>query len=51
MAQDQQPEVTVMSDIYIYDVPTKKRTFIPTQDAPQGRYAHCACILPSSASF
>lgn len=50
-AQDQQPEVTVMSDIYIYDVPTKKWTFIPTQDAPQGRYAHCACILPSAATF
>ncbi|KAG7284036.1 hypothetical protein NEMBOFW57_010395 [Staphylotrichum longicolle] len=49
--QDQQPEVTVMSDIYIYDVATKKWTFIPTQDAPQGRYAHCACILPSSATF
>ncbi|KAL1835947.1 hypothetical protein VTJ49DRAFT_5847 [Mycothermus thermophilus] len=49
--QDQQPEVTVMSDIYIYDVPTKKWTFIPTTDAPQGRYAHCACILPSSATF
>ncbi|KAK3320359.1 hypothetical protein B0T19DRAFT_286314 [Cercophora scortea] len=49
--QDQQPEVTVMSDIYIYDVATKKWTFIPTQEAPQGRYAHCACILPSSASF
>ncbi|KAB5578079.1 hypothetical protein GE09DRAFT_1088448 [Coniochaeta sp. 2T2.1] len=50
-AQDQQPEVTVMSDIYIYDVPTRKWTFIPTQDPPQGRYAHCACILPSSAVF
>ncbi|KAM0333934.1 hypothetical protein ACHAQA_000951 [Verticillium albo-atrum] len=50
-AQDQQPEVTVMSDIYIYDVPSRKWTHIPTQDAPQGRYAHCACILPSSASF
>ncbi|KAK4664348.1 uncharacterized protein QC763_504680 [Podospora pseudopauciseta] len=49
--QDQQPEVTVMSDIYIYDIPTKKWTYIPTQDAPQGRYAHCACILPSSATF
>lgn len=49
--QDQQPEVSVMSDIYIYDVPTRKWTFIPTQDAPQGRYAHCACILPSSATF
>ncbi|CAJ2499700.1 Uu.00g025530.m01.CDS01 [Anthostomella pinea] len=50
-SQDQQPEVTVMSDIYIYDVPTKKWTYIPSQDAPQGRYAHCACILPSSATF
>lgn len=49
--QDQQPEVTVMSDIYIYDVPSKKWTFVPTQDAPQGRYAHCACILASSAMF
>ncbi|KAI1115658.1 hypothetical protein F5Y14DRAFT_110859 [Nemania sp. NC0429] len=49
--QDQQPEVTVMSDIYIYDVPTKKWTYIPSQDTPQGRYAHCACILPSSATF
>lgn len=48
---DQQPEVTVMSDIYVYDVATKKWTYIPTQDPPQGRYAHCACILPSSASF
>lgn len=48
---DQQPEVTVMSDIYIYDVPTKKWIFIPTQDSPQGRYAHCACILPSAATF
>ncbi|KAK0382707.1 hypothetical protein NLU13_9803 [Sarocladium strictum] len=48
---EQQSEVTVMSDIYIYDVPTRKWTFIPTQDPPQGRYAHCACILPSTASF
>ncbi|KAJ9424633.1 hypothetical protein QL093DRAFT_2219445 [Fusarium oxysporum] len=47
----QQPEITVMSDIYIYDVNTRAWTFIPTQDPPQGRYAHCACILPSSATF
>ncbi|KAK7732488.1 hypothetical protein SLS53_008493 [Cytospora paraplurivora] len=46
-----QGDVTVMSDIYIYDVPTRKWTFIPTSDAPQGRYAHCACVLPSSATF
>ncbi|KAH7353985.1 hypothetical protein B0T11DRAFT_231088 [Plectosphaerella cucumerina] len=51
MGQDQQPEVTVMSDIYVYDISTRKWTYIPAQDPPQGRYAHCACILPSSASF
>jgi hypothetical protein len=50
-AQDAQPEVVVMSDIYIYDAPTKTWSFIPTQDTPQGRYAHCATILPSSATF
>lgn len=49
--QQQQPEVTVMSDIYIYDVTTRTWTFVPTMDPPQGRYAHCACMLPSSASF
>ncbi|CAN8100966.1 unnamed protein product [Discula destructiva] len=50
-AVDGQGDVTVMSDIHIYDVNTRKWTFIPTQDAPQGRYAHCATILPSSATF
>jgi hypothetical protein len=49
--QQQQPEIAVMSDVHVYDVPTKKWTYIPAQDPPQGRYAHCACILPSSASF
>lgn len=46
-----QPEVVVLSDIYIFDVTSRKWTFIPTNDPPQGRYAHCACILPSSAVF
>jgi len=50
-AKDAQPEVVVMSDIYIYDAPTKTWSFIPTQDTPQGRYAHCATMLPSSATF
>jgi hypothetical protein len=50
-AQDSQSEVVVMSDIYIFDAPTKVWTFVPTQDTPQGRYAHCATILPSSATF
>ncbi|MCJ1247419.1 hypothetical protein MMC30_004633 [Trapelia coarctata] len=48
---DQQPEVVVMSDIHVYDVGSRTWTFIPTTDNPQGRYAHCATILPSSAVF
>lgn len=46
-----QPEVIVMSDIHIYDVPSQTWTKVNTPDAPQGRYAHCASILPSSAVF
>ncbi|PHH59189.1 hypothetical protein CDD81_3657 [Ophiocordyceps australis] len=49
--QQQQGEVSVMSDIYIYDVLSRLWTHVAAQDAPQGRYAHCACILPSSAVF
>ena len=49
--QENQPEVVVMSDIHIYDASTNTWTYIPTQDTPQGRYAHCATILPSSATF
>jgi hypothetical protein len=49
---DPQPEVVVASDIHIYDVPTRTWSLIPTgPDAPQGRYAHCATVLPSSAIF
>jgi len=51
MPADAQPEVVVMSDIHIYDVPTKKWLHVVTPEAPQGRYAHCATILPSSAVF
>ncbi|KAL4974858.1 hypothetical protein BDW66DRAFT_167511 [Aspergillus desertorum] len=43
-----QPEVVVMSDINIFDVPTRSWTRINTHDSPQGRYAHCATILPST---
>lgn len=46
-----QPEVVVMSDIHIYDVPTRTWMHVVTSEAPQGRYAHCATILPSSAAF
>lgn len=48
---DAQPEVIVMSDIHIYDAATRTWTKINTQDSPQGRYAHCAAILPSGAVF
>ncbi|MCJ1239238.1 hypothetical protein MMC14_007232 [Varicellaria rhodocarpa] len=48
---EQQPEVVVMSDIHVYDTPTRTWTYIPTTENPQGRYAHCASILPSSAVF
>ena len=50
--QDSQPEVVVMSDIHIYDAPTNTWHFVrTTEDTPQGRYAHCATIMPSWATF
>lgn len=49
--QDPQPEVVVMSDIHIYDIPSNTWMNIQSPDSPQGRYAHCASILPSSAVF
>ncbi|KAH6878087.1 hypothetical protein BKA58DRAFT_88433 [Alternaria rosae] len=48
---DAQPEVVVMSDVHIYDAPTKTWMHVSASDSPQGRYAHCATILPSSAVF
>jgi hypothetical protein len=47
----EQAEVVVMSDIHIFDVPTSTWMQIQTEESPQGRYAHCAVILPSSAVF
>ena len=48
---DQPTEVIVMSDVHIYDVNSRVWTHIQTKDNPQGRYAHCATVLPSSAMF
>lgn len=48
---DAQPEVVVMSDVHIYDALTREWMHVATTDPPQGRYAHCATILPSSAVF
>ena len=50
-AKDAQPEVGVMSDIHVLDVPSRNWTRLSTNDNPQGRYAHCATIIPSSAVF
>ncbi|KAI9888875.1 MAG: hypothetical protein M1814_006164 [Vezdaea aestivalis] len=46
--EESSPEVAVMSDIHIYDVPTRTWTYVNAVDSPKGRYAHCATILPSS---
>jgi hypothetical protein len=48
---DAQAEVVVMSDIHIYDAPTRVWKKVATSDSPQGRYAHCTSILPSGAFF
>ncbi|CAD6565149.1 MAG: hypothetical protein ASARMPREDX12_005714 [Alectoria sarmentosa] len=48
---DPQPEMIVMSDIHVFDAPTRRWTSIATANTPQGRYAHCAAVLPSSATF
>lgn len=50
-AADSQPDVVVLSDIHIYDAPTRTWMYIPTANSPQGRYAHCAAVLPSAAIF
>lgn len=50
-SQTQDPQVSVMSDVHIYDVPTRSWMRVAASDSPQGRYAHCAAILPSSATF
>ncbi|KAJ9650418.1 hypothetical protein H2198_010275 [Neophaeococcomyces mojaviensis] len=52
-SSDALSEVVVMGDIHVYDVTTNKWTEIHPlrSDNPEGRYAHCATILPSSAVF
>jgi hypothetical protein len=44
-------EMGVMSDVHVYDIPTKNWTRLNAINPPQGRYAHCATILPSSTVF
>ncbi|KAH8700189.1 putative regulatory protein Ral2 [Talaromyces proteolyticus] len=49
--QDTQAEVKVMADIHVYDVLMRTWTRVAPKDSIQGRYAHCAAILPSSTCF
>ena len=41
----------VMSDVHIFDIQTQAWIAISAANAPQGRYAHCAAIVPSHAVF
>jgi len=50
-AMGEQPDMAVMSDIHIFDAQTRNWTHVSTTDTPQGRYAHCAAVLPSTATF
>ena len=50
-AADPNGEMTVMSDIHVFDAPSKTWLHISTADTPPGRYAHCAAVLPSTAVF
>ena len=50
-SNDPMENMMVMSDIHVYDVTKRSWTYIATQDTPPGRYAHCAAVVPSSATF
>ncbi|KAG8533108.1 uncharacterized protein KY384_001891 [Bacidia gigantensis] len=50
-AADPNGEMAVMSDIHVFDAPTRTWTYISTAETPPGRYAHCAAVLPSTAIF
>ena len=49
--QATEPGIIVMSDVHVYDIATRAWIAIPTSNAPPGRYAHCATILPSHGVF
>ena len=48
---DPNGEMAVMSDIHVFDAPSRTWTHISIVDTPPGRYAHCAAVLPSTAIF
>ena len=48
---DPMENMMVMSDIHVYDTVKRVWTYIATSETPPGRYAHCAAVVPSSATF
>ncbi|TGZ81767.1 hypothetical protein EX30DRAFT_340201 [Ascodesmis nigricans] len=48
---DGQSEVMVMADIHMFDIPSRTWEFIPVMNSPEGRYAHCATIVPSVSAY
>lgn len=41
--------MVLLNDLHFYDIASRSWTHIPSADAPRGRYAHCAVILPSTS--
>ncbi|KZZ94453.1 Kelch repeat containing protein [Ascosphaera apis ARSEF 7405] len=48
---DDDENVTTLSDVYIFDTVTKTWTYVPAENPPLSRYAHCATITPSTRFF
>ena len=48
---DPMENMMVMSDIHVYDTVKRTWTYIATSETPPGRYAHCAAVVPSLATF
>jgi hypothetical protein len=45
-------DLAVMSDVCMFDVVTQTWTIMTTlNEAPEGRYAHCASVVPSTSFF
>lgn len=46
-----EPAITVLGDIHLYDITSQTWSELSAKNAPEGRYAHCATILPSSSVY
>ena len=42
--------MVLLNDLYMYDIASRSWTPFECTDAPRGRYAHCAVVLPSTTS-